>query len=83
MSNVAAEELEGCMCEYIPEHLRSQIETVAEKTNASTSQVVTFALQIGLGVLIGKTPEFLSSTSRAKHGKIKQTRNSTLSGKGV
>ncbi len=32
MSNVAAEELEGCMCEYIPEHLRSQIETVAEKT---------------------------------------------------
>ena len=76
------EELEGCMCEYIPEHLRSQIETVAEKTNVYTSQVVTVALQIGLAVLIGKTHELLASTNTAKHGEIRQ-RKSKLSGKGV
>jgi hypothetical protein len=76
------EVLEGCMCEYIPEHLRNQIETVAEKANAYASQVVTMALQIGLAVLIGKTPELLSKTSMAKHGEIKQ-RKGKLSGKGV
>ncbi len=76
------EELEGCMCEYIPENLREQIETVAEKTGAYTSQVVNFALQVGLAVLIGKTGELLSTTSRAKHGPIKQ-RKGKLSGKGV
>ena len=80
--NVSFEELEGCMCEYIPENLREQIETVAEKGAAYPSQVVTMALQIGLAVLIGKTPELLSKTSMAKHGEIKQ-RKSKLSGKGV
>jgi len=78
-----AEYLEGCMCEYIPEDLRKQIEAVADKTNAWPSQVVTFALQIGLAVIIGKTPELLRSTSTAKHGEIKQTRKAKLSGKGV
>jgi len=77
------EELEGCMCEYIPEHLRNQIDTVAEATDAYTSQVVAMALQIGLAVLIGKTPEILRSTSTARHGEIKQTRKSKLSGKGA
>lgn len=77
------EELDGCMCEYIPEPLRNQIETVAEKTNVYTSQVVTYALQIGLAVLIGKTPEILRSMSTAKHGQIKQTRKAKLAGKGV
>lgn len=76
------EELEGCMCQYIPENLRAQIETVAEKTNVYASQVVTVALQIGLAVLIGKTPEILTATSMAKHGEIKQ-RKGKLSGKGV
>lgn len=80
--NVSIEELEGCMCEYIPENLRAQIETLAEKGDAYASQVVTVALQIGLAVLIGKTPELLSATSTAKHGQIKQ-RKSKLSGKGV
>jgi hypothetical protein len=77
------EKLEGCMCEYIPDHLRNQIETLAEKTNAYTSQVVTVALQIGLAVLIGKTGEILRLTSTAKHGPIKQTRKAKLSGKGI
>ncbi len=78
------EELEGCMCEYIPEHLRTQIDTVAGESNAYASQVVTLALQIGLAVLIGKIPELVSTYSRAKTpGKIKQTRKSKLSGKGV
>lgn len=76
------EELDGCMCEYIPENLREQIETVAEKANAYTSQVVTIALQIGLAVLIGRTHELLSTTSTAKHGQIKQ-RKVKLSGKGL
>jgi hypothetical protein len=83
MDNASIEELPGCMCEYIPEHLRGQIETVAEKTNAYPSQVMTLALQMGLAVIIYQTPEILSSTSRAKHGKIKQIRKSELSGKGV
>ena len=79
------EELDGCMCEYIPEHLRNQIDVLAERTNAYTSQVVAMALQIGLAVLIGKTPEILSSTNTAKHGhgKIKQTRKSKLAGAGL
>jgi hypothetical protein len=80
--NVSIEELEGCMCEYIPESLRAQIETLAEKGDAYPSQVVVAALQIGLAVLIGKTPELLSATSMAKHGGIEQ-RKSKLSGKGV
>ena len=74
---------EGCMCEYIPVNLRNQIDTVAEKTDVYTSQVVTVALQIVLAVLFGKTPEMLSATSRAKHGEIKQTRKAKLSGVGV
>jgi hypothetical protein len=77
------EELDGCICEYIPEHLRSQIETVAEKTGAYTAQVVTLALQIGLAVLIGKTHGFLASHSVAKHGPMKQARKAKLSGVGV
>ncbi len=81
--NVSIEELEGCMCEYIPVNLRNQIEDVAEKIDVYTSQVVTMALQIGLAVLIGKTPELLSSVSRSKHGEMKPTRKSKLSGKGV
>lgn len=52
------EELEGCMCEYIPVPLREQIETVAEIGKAYPSQVVTVALQIGLAVLIGKHAPF-------------------------
>jgi hypothetical protein len=77
------EELDGCMCEYIPENLREQIETLAEKYNAYTSQVVTMALQIGLAVLIGKTHEILRTVSTAKHGEIKQTRKAKLSGEGI
>jgi hypothetical protein len=79
------EELEGCMCEYIPENLRNQIEDAAEKFDVFTSHVVTLALQIGLAVIIAKTPDLLSSVSRAKHGEIKQARKSKskLSGKGV
>jgi hypothetical protein len=78
------EVLDGCMCEYIPDHLRDQIDTLAEKANVYPSQVVTVALQIGLAVLIGKTPEILSATSTAKqgHGKLKQTRGGKLSGAG-
>jgi hypothetical protein len=74
------EELDGCMCEYVPHHLRSQIETVAEAAEVYPSQVVTMALQIGLAVLIGKTSETLQSVSTAKHGPIKQTRKSKLKG---
>ncbi len=83
MENDCIEELESCMCEYIPDALRDQVDAVAEKTNAYPSQVVTIALQVGLAVLIGKTPELLMSTGTAKHGKIKQTRKSKLSGKGA
>ena len=82
MAKDSVEELEGCMCEYIPESLREQIQTVANQTNSYTSQVVTMALQIGLAVLIGKHSELLPTVSRAKHGQMKQTRGK-LSGKGV
>jgi hypothetical protein len=78
------EVLEGCMCEYIPEYLREQIENIADKTGAYPSQVVTFALQIGLAVLIGKTEGSLSASSKARHGgKIRQTRRGKLSGNGA
>lgn len=77
------EKQDGCMCEYIPQHLRDQIETVAEKTEAYTSQVVTVALQIGLAVLIGKCPEILRSQRVGRRGTITQNRKSTLAGKGV
>jgi hypothetical protein len=76
------EELEGCMCEYISEHLRNQIESVADQTEAYPSQVMIVALQIGLAVILGKTHSFLSSVSMAKHGPVKQ-RKGKLSGKGV
>jgi hypothetical protein len=83
MANDSVEKLEGCMCEYIPENLRDQINTVAEKTSAYTSQVVTLALQIGLAVILGNSHDLTSSVSREKHGQIKQTRKGTLSGKGA
>jgi len=73
---------EGCMCQYVPLNLREQIDDLAGKTDVYPSQVVTVALQIGLAVIIGKTPELLSETSRAKHGIVKQ-RKGKLSGTGV
>jgi hypothetical protein len=83
MDNNEIEELPGCMCEYIPEDLREQIETVAEKYEAYASQVVTVALKIGLGVVIGKTPELLQAVSREKRGPIKQRKRGKLTGAGV
>ncbi len=79
------ETLEGCMCQYIPEALRTQVDAIAETTGAYASQVVTAALQIGLAVLIGKTPALLTSLAETKHGgKIKQKRTrGKLSGAGL
>jgi hypothetical protein len=79
MENV--EELEGCMCQYIPETLREQVDTIAEKFEAYPHQVVGYALQIGLALLISKHPD--AYEFKGGHGRLKQTRKSRLSGKGV
>lgn len=77
------EVLEGCMCEYIPNDLRDQIDILAGKTDAYAAQVVTVALQIGLGVLLGQTSGLMSSTSVSHGGgKIKNSKGK-LSGKGI
>lgn len=76
------EMLDGCMCEYVPENLRDQIDLVAETTESYPSQVVVIALQIGLAVILGRTHELLASTRLKKHGKIKNAKGK-LSGKGT
>jgi hypothetical protein len=76
MENI--EELDGCMCEYIPLPLRERIGALADGAGLYTSQVVAKALELGLAVMNAVPP-----VDTTRHGKIKQARKSKLSGKGV
>lgn len=83
MADVSVEELEGCVCEYIPENLRTRIQVLADAYGAYTSQVVSLALDIGLAVMLGKNHKLVQGISTAKYGEMKQSRRGKLSGKGV
>jgi hypothetical protein len=86
MAIVTTQDLEGCMCEYIPEDLREQItaitDTFVEKfgDEVATSQVMVIALQLGLAVIMGKMPS--AYWFKGKQGEMKNRKKSKLSGKG-
>ena len=86
-TSLEVEELEGCMCQYVPTDLRSQIEAIAEKCEAYTSQVVALALQVGLGVLARDALSYADEFKglKGKPGKIaqKKFRRGKLSGAGI
>lgn len=65
------DELEGCMCEYVPEGLRERIEAVAEKVNVHTYQVAAAAMRLGI-ILLEKDLEGAKRVFGAE--KVKKSR---------
>jgi hypothetical protein len=83
--SVEVEELDGCMCQYIPENLREQIALLERDGERYTSEVATLALQIGLAVLLDGSFSSELQDLAPRSGKMKQRKikRGKLAGAGV
>ena len=79
------EELDGCMCEYLPEDLKDRINKLADQAGCFPHQVVTAALKLGLAMMNLHNEIYEAAKAKPVHGRMEQRRKrkGKLSGNGV